>query len=298
MPRAKERRAPQPTKTTKATVVRHALGPILRAAVAFAQSRGWRGKLLDTLPERSAAYVPRTGWPAWAVIPAGVVIFLLAALLGFVVGGIYATVAGTGAGPPATPGVPSEFLIAWLIGLQIGLVLLTWLAAGLFASKRSEMLSLQAPQGGWRVLPLALVPIFLGTTVWEAFLLWWRPEVVYADLRPFQELLHGHAAWAALLAIGLSAPFSEEFLFRGFLFSGLAKSRLAFVGTALVTTLLWTSLHIGYSIFGLMEVFAIGLYFSWLLVRTGSLWVTIFCHAAYNTTIAVVLLFISLPAPA
>lgn len=240
-----------------------------------------------------AAYVPRTGWPPWAVIPAGVVIFLLASLLGLVVSAIYVAVVGSGASP-----LESDILVAWLIGLQIGLVLLTWLAAGFFASKRSEVLALQAPQGGWRVLPLALVPIFVGTSLWDAFLLWWKPEVMYADLRPFQELLHGDAAWAALLVIGLGAPFSEEFLFRGFLFSGLAKSRLALVGTALVTTLLWTALHVGYSIFALAEVFAIGLYLSWLLVRTGSLWATIFCHAVYNTIIAIALYFVTLPAPA
>jgi len=249
-------------------------------------------------PQGSVAYVPRNGWPAWAVIPAGVVIFLLAALLGFVVSGVYVGVLGNGASALAASGVPGDLLIAWLIGLQIGLVLLTWLAAGFFASKRSEVLALQVPQGGWRVLPLALVPIFLGTSLWDAFLLWWKPEVVYADLHPFQELLHGDAAWAALLAIGVGAPFSEEFLFRGFLFSGLAKSRLALAGTALVTTLLWTSLHVGYSIFALTEVFVIGLYFSWLLVRTGSLWVMIFCHAVYNTIIAVALYFVTLPAPA
>jgi membrane protease YdiL (CAAX protease family) len=254
--------------------------------------------LQRTLSEGSAAYVPRTGWPAWAVIPAAVIICVLAALLGIVVSAIYMVATTSGTDQLAGPELPSDILVVWLLGLQIGLVLLTWLAAGFFASKRSEVLALQAPRGGWRVLPMALVPIFLGTTLWEALLLWWRPEIVYADLRPFQALLHSDAAWAALLVIGLGAPVSEEFLFRGFLFSGLAKSRLALAGTALVTTLLWTALHAGYSVFGLLEIFAIGLYFSWLLVRTGSLWVTIFCHAAYNTVISVVLYFITLPAPA
>ena len=55
-------------------------------------------------------------------------------------------------------------------------------------------------------------------------------------------------------------------MFRGFLFSGLAKSRLGLIGTGVLTAVLWTALHIGYSIFGLLEVLAIGLYFSWLLV--------------------------------
>ncbi len=106
------------------------------------------------------------------------------------------------------------------------------------------------------------------------------------DLRLFRDLLQARAG-LALLAIGIGAPLSEELLFRGFLFSGLAKSRLGLVGAAVLTALLWTSLHHGYSIFGLIEVLAIGLYFSWLLVRTGSLWVTMFCHAVYNTVIGI-----------
>lgn len=252
---------------------------------------------MDTLPEAALPYVPRTGWPAWAVIPAGVAIFVLAALLGLVLGLIYAAPAGGDAGSLDAQEPPREFLIAWLGGLQIGLVLLTWAAAGLFASQRSEVLALRPPQGGWRVLPLALAPMFVFTSLWTAFLLWWNPGAVIGDLRPFQELLHGGGAWAVLAIIGVGAPLSEEFLFRGFLFSGLAKSRLGLLGTGIVTTFLWTLLHFGYSIFGLIEVFAIGLYFSWLLARTGSLWVTIFCHAVYNTIIAVALYFVSLPAP-
>ena len=48
---------------------------------------------------------------------------------------------------------------------------------------------------------------------------------------------------------------------------------------------------------GLVEVFSIGLIFSWLLWRTGSLWVPIFCHAAYNSLIVLVLRFVDLPPP-
>jgi uncharacterized protein len=113
----------------------------------------------------------------------------------------------------------------------------------------------------------------------------------------FSDLLHGEMGILALIAIGIGAPLSEELLFRGFLFSGLAKSRLGLLGTGILTAVLWTALHIGYSIFGLIEVVAIGLYFAWVLVRTGSLWVPIFCHAVYNTVIGLVLYFVTLPPP-
>ncbi|MEI9901001.1 MAG: CPBP family glutamic-type intramembrane protease [Hyphomicrobium sp.] len=37
------------------------------------------------------------------------------------------------------------------------------------------------------------------------------------------------------------------------------------------------------------------LYFSWLLIRTGSVWVTIFCHAVYNTNVGLILYSVTLP---
>ena len=64
---------------------------------------------------------------------------------------------------------------------------------------------------------------------------------------------------------------------------------MGFWGGALITTGLWTALHAGYSTAGIVEVFLIGLFFSWLLWRTGSLRVAIFCHALYNSLIVLVL---------
>ena len=62
-----------------------------------------------------------------------------------------------------------------------------------------------------------------------------------------------------------------------------------------MTTTLWTALHAGYSLAGIVEVFTIGLFFSWLLWRTGSLRVPLFCHALYNSLIVLVLRHVPLP---
>lgn len=227
------------------------------------------------------------------MLPAGAVIFAGATLVGLVVSIIVVATMGSATTGSVEP--PLQVVTSWLAGLQIGLILLTILAAGFFGSNRWEMLALRRPRGGWLAMVLALFPMFAVTGIWTALLMWWKPEVVIGDLRVFKELLQGSTAIPALLVIGIGAPLSEELLFRGFLFSGLAKSRLGLTGTAVLTAVLWTALHLGYSIFGLLEVLFIGLYFSWLLVRTGSVWVTIFCHAVYNTVIGVVLYFITLP---
>ena len=122
----------------------------------------------------------------------------------------------------------------------------------------------------------------------------WFQHDMYSDLRPFVRLF-GDSWLLALLVVGVGAPLSEELLFRGFLLSALARSRLGFWGGAVLSTALWTSLHAGYSAVGIVEVFLIGIFFSWLLWRTGSLRVAIFCHALYNSLIVVVLSYVPLP---
>ncbi len=256
--------------------------------------------MLEALLKGPAAYAPRTGWPAWSVIPAALLILLLAAIVSALLTWAYSALAGLGLpqaiDSAALPPQVMEQLAAWTAGLQIGMVLLTLLAAGFFSSKRKEVLALRAPAQGWGVLPLALVPLFLLTGAWTGVLVLLEPDAVLHDLRPFQQLLNSDAFWLMLAVISIGAPLSEELLFRGFLFSGLAKSKLGLVGAGILTALLWTLLHLGYSIFGLIEVMGIGLYLAWLLVRTGSLWVTVFCHAVYNSVMALGLYFVTLPA--
>ncbi len=133
------------------------------------------------------------------------------------------------------------------------------------------MLALRPAAGGWRayagaILALAILQIALSGVQYMT-----SPRDLYADLRPFVELVRGPDGALAAAVIGIGAPLSEELLFRGFLLSALAQTRLGFWGAALIATALWTSLHIGYTAIGIIEVSLIGLFFSWLLWRTGSL---------------------------
>ena len=256
--------------------------------------------MANALHGETAGFRGQTGWPAWAVLPAGLVIFILASVVGFVALWLYGLLGGDvnvmAPGGESKMGAP---LAAWLAGMQLGVVAFTYLFAGFFSSDRALALSLLKPARGWGGLFWALVPLFAIAALWTGLIVLWDPEIVAQDLRPFVQLMNSDAFWLVLFVICIGAPISEEILFRGFLFSGLAKTRLGLIGTSLVTTLLWTSLHAGYSIFGLLEVLWIGLYFSWLIVRTGSLWVTMFCHGVYNTAVAIGLMMVTLPpAPA
>jgi hypothetical protein len=115
--------------------------------------------MLDALLKGPGAYSARTGWPAWAVIPAALGILTLAALIGVLVAWGYSSVMGLGfpTGNAASGTLPPQVMLqvaTWTAGLQIGIVLLTLLAAGFFSSNRAEMLALRSPAQGWHVLGL------------------------------------------------------------------------------------------------------------------------------------------------
>lgn len=245
-------------------------------------------------PAVSGRYGAFTPWSPWAAIGATVAILLLAAAL--VVAFVF-VVAGL---QPSSP----EYSALWIFEHQIALfgvwqiivILLTLWAARWFGGERARVLALGPGMPRLWTFPLALGGMVLVVAPYNALVYMLSPRSMVADLKPFAELLQNQD-WRVLFAvIGVGAPLSEELLFRGFLFSALARSRLRYLGAALITTVAWTSMHAGYSIAGLLEVFLIGLYFSWVLWRTGSVWVTIFCHAAYNTFLLLVLRAVGLPA--
>lgn len=238
------------------------------------------------------AYAPRTPWRPLAASVATVLIIVLS------IGGAI-LVLGTGfvAGTQAEPGQWRQDMgaLATLAVWQAIAIILTLLAATLFGGRLRDVLALRPPAASASIYLKAIAlmaALQAGLSVVQyAFF----PHDMYADLRPLVRLF-GEQWILALLVVGVGAPLSEELLFRGFLLSALARSRLGFLGAALISTIWWTVLHAGYSTAGIIEVFLIGLFFSWLLWRTGSLRVPIFCHALYNSLIVIVLRHVPLPA--
>ncbi|HJZ42995.1 MAG TPA: CPBP family intramembrane glutamic endopeptidase [Hyphomicrobiaceae bacterium] len=175
-------------------------------------------------------------------------------------------------------------------------VILTLVASSLFGGKARDVLALRGAVGSPSVYPKAIALLFalqFGVSIVQYFLI---PTDMFTDLRPFVQFVSGSDWLLALMVVGVGAPLSEELLFRGFLLSALAQSRVGFWGAAFIVSGLWTALHVGYSLAGVIEVFLIGIYFSWLLWRTGSLRVALFCHALYNSLIVLVLRHVPLPA--
>lgn len=254
----------------------------------------------DVMFRLPAAYVARSGWPALGAVVAGVIIFIGATLAGAAAMGLMASVLDIPVGSLATMGEGDQtqvrVFILTLVVQQAAMIWLTVFFADRFGGRAAEVLALDhRPSqrslylGSFALMAMLLIGLDLvGLAI--------GPKDVVNDLKPFAKLITSDSWWLTLLAVGVGAPLSEELLFRGFLFSALAQTRLGPLGATALTTAAWTALHGNYSAFGMFEVAVIGCFLSWLLWRTGSLWVPIFCHAVYNSALTLMLAVVPLPA--
>jgi membrane protease YdiL (CAAX protease family) len=93
----------------------------------------------------------------------------------------------------------------------------------------------------------------------------------------------------------IGAPVAEELTFRGQIFAALSQTRLGMRGAAAITSAVWAVIHITQPFHIILLLFLMGLALCWLLVRFGSLWVTITCHAVWNGLSAVTLYYLAQP---
>lgn len=95
----------------------------------------------------------------------------------------------------------------------------------------------------------------------------------------------GFTAAAAVLAIVVIAPVSEEFVFRGVVFLGLTRW-LGPLSAAVISSLVFGVIHVqadlGAFAFLAGYALAFGLFACWLVRRWGSLWLAIGAHATSN----------------
>lgn len=233
-----------------------------------------------------ALWRPRTPWhPALAVLAAIAIVVIGQVVPAVMLSAFWEAPLQTAPGDPGSPDAMFEMMqgsgASVLILSQVALVVLTLIAASFFGGRSTEVLSLEPPEAGRRSYVhglLLMVPILLIINA-AAFAL--HPSGFRSDFEQFAKLAHVAEPLAPFLAIAVGAPLWEEMLFRGFLLGPLVPV-LGFWPAAVLVSGTWTVLHIGYSLAGLAEVFLIGLYLSWLLRQTGSLWVPIACHAVYN----------------
>lgn len=92
-----------------------------------------------------------------------------------------------------------------------------------------------------------------------------------------------------LPSVAIGAPLAEEMIFRGQLFTALSATRLGASGATLLTAALWSLLHMTEPWLSIGLVFVMGLIFGCLMIRFGSIWVTMICHGAWNGAYALLI---------
>lgn len=93
----------------------------------------------------------------------------------------------------------------------------------------------------------------------------------------------------AVFGVAIGAPLAEEIIFRGQAFAVLAQSRFGKWGAVVLTSVSWALLHATEPWFAVGLIFLMGLVLGWLLLRFGSLWVTMACHGAWNAIYSVLI---------
>lgn len=250
--------------------------------------------LPEPTPDSPGRYAARTGWPWPAAIAVALLMFGASALAGIVGDRIFGMFAGTSV-PRDGGETATEAMLPFLVAMQLAQAGMVLALTPLFHTRPRSALALGPPPAGWRDYARGIGGLLAIVIVFDVAAMLLLPEPPTGDLKPFVGMIRSDLWWLTLIAVGFGAPLSEELLFRGFLLSALARSRLGFLGASVVTTGVWTLLHASYSVLGLTQVALVGLYLSWVLWRTGSLRVTMFCHAVYNTLVVVLLAVIPLP---
>ncbi len=191
----------------------------------------------------------------------------------------------------ATPSLFSFFVII------VASHLITWVGVWWVSQRRHRQ--------GYAYLGLGTKPAF--KTLIKAILLGLAAQILGVlllqlfppppDLEtPFKRLMNSGALGIGMLTMMavIMAPLLEEVLFRGLLQPALARWG-AWIAIG-ISAVLFSALHAiqlqGYWP-GLTSIFLVGMVLGWLRHRTGLLWASIACHAAYNG-LAIVLLLIAL----
>jgi uncharacterized protein len=230
-------------------------------------------------------YVPSSPWGVFGSI-LGTIVVAASALL--VITGVVAVLTASGfsdaevdAQLAATESLARPEGVALVAGTQIASLIALWLFARR-DGQTAKVLGLAGPHPNWPIY-LAGGVILLAVTGAIEYLMYAATKFdIFADAKWLREGLQSPYWWGTVVIAVVLAPLWEELTFRGFLLSGLAQSPLGFWGAALVSNLAWTLLHWGYSLPGMVSVFAGGAVFTWLVWRTGSVRPAIVAHAIGN----------------
>ena len=207
---------------------------------------------------------------------------------------------------------PSAFLKSTIIGVFPASVLtgvFIWWVSKFRGGVPSDVLALRWPRLGWLGWLFVIGGFLIAMYIVVIFVV----VVFQVDLSQFQagpdgepeaqDLVRQSMAemakepvlyWVAVLAVVIGAPLGEELIFRGYMFSFLSKTRVGLAGATLLTSAVWALSHKFTAPWFLVGVlFVMGIALGCLLIRFGSLWVTLICHGVWNAISSLTILGMS-----
>jgi len=106
--------------------------------------------------------------------------------------------------------------------------------------------------------------------------------------REFRSIMGNGATLAMFwLILVVTAPISEEIIFRGFLMRGWSECKLGAIGALLLSSLIFGAIHLQYSVPGMAIVCGLGLMFGAARLWSGSTVLSIVMHATWNLAVGV-----------
>lgn len=217
-------------------------------------------------------------WGYWATLLWGVLVFLSSQALGMAA--LWWWYGGNLAELRAQPYNGVAVALVTLVTNPIEIALLIAVAR-LARWDGAEYLGLVLPR--FEDVKLAVLSVALLIVAGDALMYFASQEVV----PPFETQAYETArasGWLPALAFAtiIAAPAGEETLFRGFLFRGWVRSKQGALIAIPIISIIFAALHIQYDVFGMLQIFGVGLLFGWLRWHSGSTLLTIGCHAFFN----------------
>jgi membrane protease YdiL (CAAX protease family) len=215
-------------------------------------------------------------WSPWSA-PLALVIGFVAAFVGAVVVGVIGSIAGASLNHPP----PSVQMVDTVVqeGALVGAVIFV---ARSFGSMRPADFGLV-----WTRFWPAVGRMLAAGGAFLLFLFLWSAALNLHNKEKLLDQLGANrsavAAAAVALLVCVIAPFSEEFVFRGYFFGALRNWRGPWVA-AVLTGIVFGAIHAGSSPVGYLVPLAfLGFVLSLLRWRTGSLWPGIALHSINNS---------------
>jgi uncharacterized protein len=254
--------------------------------------------------KRGALYAARTGQPLWLAVIlliALIVVVSLSQML-FAVLAMVVTPLQPGtslqeifSNPIKMQELLPKAIVVGILPASLAAAVIAWLVARLGNKTGETGMPLHIPDLGvlgWLVVTAGFVLAMWAFFMATYFVLGIDPqtyspndpnsmsglvEKVIADLVDEPMLLA-----MAIPGVAIAVPVAEEFVFRGPIFAALRSSWFGQTGAVVLTSAAWAMIHMTAPWLFIFVIFFMGLALGWLLLRFGSLTVTIAAHGVWN----------------